>query len=197
MLKQLGLAMHNYHDAHGHFPPAVVYGKDGKPLLSWRVLILPYVERQDLYNQFHLDEPWNSPHNITLLDKIPAVYQPPPGKRSGMPPNHTVIHVFVGKGAAFEDRKALTFNDFTDGNAMTMLIVEAGRPVPWTKPEDLPYDPDGPLPDLPCLFKDSIRAAFADGSEHSIKAGIHPEVLRALITRNGNDDDIATSSTDW
>jgi hypothetical protein len=191
------MAMHNYHDEHGHYPPAAVCGKDGKPLLSWRVLILPYLELGDLYRQFDLDEPWDSPHNTLVVERMPEDYAPPPRKRSRIPPGHTICHVFVGKGAAFEDGKRLSFADFTDGSALTLLIVEAGPPVPWTKPEDLRYDPGGPLPELRGFWEDSIRAVTADGSRHTIKAGIHPEVLRALITRNGNDDDIATSSTDW
>src|SRR5262249_57243764 len=96
------MAMHNYQDDHGQLPPAVVYGPDGTPLYSWRVLILPYIEEQDLYKQFHLDEPWDSPHNLTLLERMPSTYKAPGRKAGLMPPGHTVCHVFVGKGAAFE-----------------------------------------------------------------------------------------------
>jgi hypothetical protein len=179
--------MHNYHDTHGRFPPAVVYGKNGKPLLSWRVLILPHIEENDLYKQFHLDEPWDSPHNLPLLEKMPSAYEPPPGKKNRLPPYHTVCHVFVGKGAAFEGREGLKFADFPDGTANTLLIVEAGPPVPWSKPKDLSFDPHGPLPDVPCIFKDGFRACMADASRHWLRKDTSEKTLRALITRNGHD----------
>ena len=80
-LKQIGLALHNYHTKHDTFPPAYSRGKDGKPLLSWRVLVLPFLGEQALYDQFHLDEAWDSPHNRTLISKMPAAYSVPCRKR--------------------------------------------------------------------------------------------------------------------
>src|SRR5438445_175426 len=99
--------MHSYQDRHGRLPPAVVYGNYGKPLYSWRVLLLPYLEQDNLYQRFHLDEPWDSPHNIRLLEEMPAAYAPPPRKRELLPAHHTICQVFVGKGAAFEGREGL------------------------------------------------------------------------------------------
>src|SRR5262249_8721157 len=142
----------------------VVYGDDGRPLYSWRVLLLPLIGEEALYNDFHLDEPWDSPHNIELVSRMPVTYAPPPGKRSKVPPGHTVIHVFVGKGAAFEGRTGLPLGAFTDGTSNTVLLIEAGKPVPWSSPEDLAFDPDGPLPDLQPIFRDGFRVAMADGS---------------------------------
>src|SRR5579884_1999159 len=142
-MKQLGGALHNYQTTHGRLPPAVVYGECEEPLLSWRVLILPFIEQEELYNQFRLNEPLNSPHNLRLLEKMPATFAPPRWKRSNVPPHHTVCHVFRGKGAAFEDGQELKVDrDFVDGSSNTLLVVEAGPPVPWTKPDDLLYDPD-------------------------------------------------------
>lgn len=182
------MAMLNYESEHGHMPPAVVYGKDGQPLYSWRVLLLPYFEQQELYSQFHLDEPWDSPHNLPLLERMPEMYAPPPRKKSLMPPYHTVCHVFVGKGAAFEDKKGLKWpDDFPDGTTNTILIVEAGPPVPWTKPEEIPYDADAPLPRLDTLFRDIIRLALADGSRRHVRKDISETTLRAAITRNGGE----------
>jgi hypothetical protein len=178
----------DYNDKHGRLPPAVVYGKDGKPLHSWRVLILPFIEEEELYRQFRLDEPWDSPHNRKLLSRMPPAYALPPGKASRCPAYHTVMHVFVGKGAAFEDHKALKIpDDFPDGTANTLLVVEAGEPVPWTKPQDLPYAPGRPLPDLRGPFPDGFRAALADGSKRFIGAEMSQATLRAAITRNGGD----------
>ena len=81
-LKQIGLAMHNYHAMHKTFPPAYTVDKAGKPLLSWRVLILPYLEQDALYKEFHLDEPWDSEHNRALIDRMPATYRCPDAARS-------------------------------------------------------------------------------------------------------------------
>ena len=79
-LKHLSLAMHNCMDSYGQFPPAALYSKDGKPLLSWRVLLLPYLDQRELYEQFKLDEPWDGPTNKKLVAKMPAIYSAIPGK---------------------------------------------------------------------------------------------------------------------
>ena len=180
--------MHDYNSMHGQLPPAVVYGEDGKPLYSWRVLILPYIEQDELYREFHLDEPWDSPHNIELVSRMPVTYAPPPGKRTKVPPGHTVIHVFVGKGAAFEGRTGLRLPaDFWDGTSNTILLIEAGRPVPWSSPEDLAFDPAGPLPDLQPIFRDGFRVALGDGSMRWIRKDISESTLRTAITRNGGE----------
>jgi prepilin-type processing-associated H-X9-DG protein len=184
-LKQIVLAMHNYHDSMGAFPPAALCDKDGKPLLSWRVAILPYVEQANLYNQFKLDEPWDSAHNKKLLERMPPIYSP--GQVKTKEPNTTFYQVFVGKGAGFEGRQGLRITDFTDGTSNTVLVVEAGDPVPWTKPEDLPYDDKKPLPKVGGLHPDGFNAAFADGSVRFLRKAIKEETLRALITRNGGE----------
>lgn len=180
--------MLDYNDSHGHMPPAVVYGKDGRPLFSWRVLLLPYIEQEDLYKQFHLDEPWDSPHNLSLLERMPKIYGPPPRKMSRMPSYHTICHVFIGKGAAFEDKKELKIpHDFPDGTSNTILIIEAGPPVPWTKPDDIPYDLEAPLPQLDTLFPDIIRLVLTDCSRRHVRKDIGESTLRAAITRNGGE----------
>jgi hypothetical protein len=188
-MKQLALAMHNYHDTHGKLPPAVVYGKDGEPLYSWRVLLLPYIEQHALYKEFHLDEPWDSPHNVTLLPRMPRTYAPPPGKASKVAPHHTVCQVFVGPGTPFEGTEGVPLNQegFPDGTSNTFLIVEAGEPVPWTKPAELPYAPDQPLPDLRGLFRERFRAGLADGSMRWVRKETSEATIRAAITRNGGE----------
>jgi hypothetical protein len=188
------VALWGYQDEHGRLPPAAVCGDYGQPLLSWRVLLLPYVDQEKLYKEFKLDEPWDGPHNIHLLSRMPAVYAPPPGKASRVPPNHTVCKVFVGKGAAFEGSRGLSLAaDFPDGTSNTILVFEGGEPVPWSKPEDLVYDPSGPLPDLRGLFRDLWRVVLADGSGHYVKQDVSEATLRAAITRNGRD----TPGPDW
>lgn len=182
------MAVQNYNDQHGHLPPAVVYSEDGQPLYSWRVLILPYIEQSDLYSQFNLDEPWDSPNNIRLLDKMPKSYAVPTRKSNRVPPYHTICHVLVGPGTAFESQQQLRLEgDFPDGLSNTLLIVEAGEPVPWTKPDALIFDPDGPLPELRTIFKDDFRVCMADGSVRFVRKSISEKTLRAAITRNGKD----------
>jgi Protein of unknown function (DUF1559) len=182
----VGLAMHNYHDNNGRLPPAVVYGEDGKALYSWRVLLLPYIEQKELYDEFRLDEPWDSPHNIRLLPRMPLTYAAPGSKARKLPSYHTVVHVFVGKGTAFEEGQRLRMGiDFPDGTANTIMLIEAGTPVPWTKPDELIYAADQPLPDLRPLFKNGIRAAFImDGSVQFIPIKVKEQSLRLAIVRN-------------
>ena len=179
--------MHNYDSTHGSLPPHALYGKDGRPLLSWRVLILPFIEQSNLYEKFHLDEPWDSPHNLALLPEMPRLF----GRYDYGPtrePHTTFYQVFVGKGTAFEGTKGMKLSgDFPDGTSNTFLIVEGGSAVPWTKPEDLPYAADQPVPALGGLLKATIRAALADGSIRSFERDISEATLRAAVTRNGND----------
>jgi hypothetical protein len=189
-LKRLAVALHDYEQAHGALPPAAVYDKDGKPLLSWRVLILPYLEQEHLaerglFRQFKLDEPWGSPHNLALLERMPKVYAPPKGIATPEPYT-TYYQVFVGKGAAFEGTRGISVADFPDGKENTFLVVEAATAVPWTKPQDIPYAPDQPLPDLDGMFRHHL-AVMADGSVRRIPSDADPATIRAFITRNGHD----------
>src|SRR5436309_15555748 len=122
----MALAMHHYHGEKGALPPAAVLGRDGKPLLSWRVLILPYIEQEDRYKEFRLDQPWDSPHNIQLLPRMPKLYAPFDGSPTPQP-HTTYYQVFVGPRTAFEGPRGLNFADFKDGTSNTLLIVEAGE----------------------------------------------------------------------
>jgi RNA polymerase sigma factor (sigma-70 family) len=184
-MKMLGLAMHNYHATYGTFPPAAVYSMDGKPLLSWRVLLLPYLDQRALFSQFKLDEPWDGPTNRKLLEKMPDIYAPPRGK--GKETHATVYQVFTGPGTVFPSPKASRIADITDGTSNTILIVEAVETVPWTKPADLPYDPKNPLPKLGSVSKEGFWTTFADGSVRFFKHTIKEATLRALITSNGGE----------
>jgi hypothetical protein len=180
-LRQLGLAMHAYQDNYHKLPPANFRGG-----LSWRVALLPYVEQQPLYNQFHLNEPWDSPHNKTLLDRIPKVFAPPPG--SAALPNHTFYQVFVGPQAPFNDRLEPTFASFRDGTSNTFLIVEAGRAVPWTKPEDIVYDANQPLPQLGGIFRGGFNAVMGDAAGVWVnRTLVNDNTIRALITPAGGE----------
>jgi len=189
-LKQLALGLINYADANkGNMPPAFVSGKDRKPLYSWRVLILPYIEANELYKQFKLDEPWDSDNNKPLLEKIPKVFEPVAGKTKEK--YATYYQVLVGGGAAFAGDQREGFArypaSFTDGTSNTILLVEAGEAVPWSKPVDLTYDPKKPLPKFGSLFKDGFHAAFADGAVRFIGKDADKDMLRAAITASGGE----------
>jgi RNA polymerase sigma factor (sigma-70 family) len=184
-LKQMALAMHNYVDVYKHFPTPAIYSEEGRPLLSWRVAILPYIEQQDLYKQFKVDEPWDSPHNKKLLDRMPAIYASPvPGKAKK---GYTFYQVFRGKGTMFPGPKGVGVSDVTDGLSNTVLIVEGGEAVPWTKPADLPYKKGQPLPKLGGIFGGGFGMALADGSARFVRPNFDPEVLEAMITRSGGE----------
>jgi hypothetical protein len=184
-LKQIGIAMHQYHDTFGTLPTAAIYGKDGKPLLSWRVAILPYIEQNQLYQQFKLDEPWDSEHNKKLLDKMPPIYAPLGVKTKE--PNTTFYQAFVGPGAAFEGQRKLRLLDFLDGTSNTIMIAEAAEPVPWTKPADLAFDEKKPVPKLGGMSPDGFNVLFGDGYVRFLKKKTDEKTLRALITRAGGE----------
>ena len=164
-LKQIGLAMHNYHDVHGSFPPAAIVDKKGKKLLSWRVAILPYIEQDNLYRQFKLDEPWDSEHNKPLSMVSIKTYMDP---RAELKPGETNYRLFVGGGSPFDWLQGRKFSNITDGTSNTIMAVSAGDPVPWAKPDDFEFDPAKPLPDLKPPFGD-LLSLFCDGSVRMIR----------------------------
>jgi hypothetical protein len=165
------------------FPPAAG-GKGIHPNLSWRVTLLPYIEEKVLYNQFHLDEPWDSPHNRQLLTRMPDLYRIP---ETDDPPGMTRYRVFVGKAAAFElpepgarDPRGRRIQDFKNLGD-TILVVESADPVPWTKPDELVYDPEGPLPRL-SQVAGGPRALMGGGTDVRVLDPNMPEAeLRKLI----------------
>jgi hypothetical protein len=182
-LKQIALAMHNYHSANNAFPRPVILDEKGKPLLSWRVAILPYIEQQELYKKFKLDEPWDSPHNKALLKEMPLTYTCP--SRTQVVPFTTTYRVFVGNGALFEKDQDIGVADVTDGTSNTLMVAEAKEAVPWTKPDDLLFDPAAApsLHGAGSPHPGGFNASIADGSVRFIKTTINLNVFRAVITR--------------
>ncbi len=183
-LKQIALAMHNYIAVNTKFPRAASWNENGKPLLSWRVAILPYLGYQELYNKFNLDEPWDSVRNRALIKEMPSVYLCPDRVK---PDSFTTCYqVIAGKGAIFEKDQDIGVADVTDGTSNTLMVVEAKNAVTWTKPEDLTFDPEA-APSL-CgagsAHPGGFNAAMGDGSVRFIKDTIDPKIFRWLITRN-------------
>jgi len=188
-LKQIALALHNYHDTYGAFPPAAVCDKTATPQLSWRVLILPFIEQEELFKQFKLDEPWDSEHNKKLLPKMPKVFAIP-GQRQA---SDTYYRVFVGNGAGFDWIMGTQLNNITDGTSNTLMVVTAAEAVPWTKPDELNFDPEKDMTKLMGLVVNGkAQTAFFDGSVRTLTKLPPKKNLNALITKNGGeviDDD--------
>jgi WD40 repeat protein len=141
-LYRVGRALRAYHRDRGRLPPRAVYDDRGRPLLSWRVLLLPWLGEAELFRQFRLDDPWDSDHNRRLIPRMPAVFAAEHFERSTPV---TCFCVFRGKGTAFEGRDGQSLKSFTDGLAETILVAQAPTPVPWTKPADLAVADDGSL----------------------------------------------------
>ncbi len=178
-LKQLGLAFHCYHDVHKRFPPAVVMGPDGKTPHSWRVEVLPFLEQKELYDQYRMTEPWDSPHNKTLLQKMPAFFRDP---SAGPTSTNSCYFALTGNGTVFSNKEGAQFRDIRDGTSNTLLLVEAKREIPWTKPEDIPYDPEQRIPQLGGFQKNVFLTVFCDGAARAIAQTIDEKALRAMIT---------------
>jgi hypothetical protein len=179
-LKQIGLAMHVYHDKYKRFPPAASYDASGKPLLSWRVHILPFLENQALYNEFKLDEPWDSEHNRKLAEIIPAPYLNP---AAGTKPGLTTYLVPTGEGTVFGGKESLRLQDIRDGSSNTIMVVSVApdRAVIWTKPEDLEVTEAAPLTGLITEARKHFDATFCDGSVRVLTSAIDPKILWLLF----------------
>jgi Protein of unknown function (DUF1559) len=185
-LKQLALAMINYADQNGNLPTDAVYSKDGKPLFSWRVAILPQLDQDGLYKQLKLDEPWDSAHNKPLLAKMPKVFENP---GAAAPPGMTYYQLFIGPGTAFNGKTPSRYPaSYADGTSNTILVAEAAQPVHWAAPGDMVYSKDvSPLKQLGFRSPAGALAVFADGSVRPISQAVSEKTLRALITPAGNE----------
>jgi hypothetical protein len=165
--------------------------------LSWRVHILPLIEQQPLYDQFHLDEPWNSQHNRALIAQMPAVYRSPNSKAD---PGKTVYLANAGKDGVFtapkvtDDAKRSAASgtriaEIRDGTSNTIMAIEANdlSAVIWTKPDDFEFDAKNPLKGLAGMRPGGFLAALCDGSVRFISATIDPNMLKALFTKDGGE----------
>jgi hypothetical protein len=186
-LKQIGIALHSYHDVNNHFPTNV-YDADGKPLLSWRVQILPYLEQTPLYQQFKMDEPWDSPHNKPLSQSVVNVFQLP--GRPAPQPWETYFQTFIAPKDVKPDarpwlvegeKQGPRITNISDGTSNTLMVVEAAAAVPWAKPVDLPYD--GVTPPKLGNPSGTFLALFGDGSTATFRRGqLDTDTLRWMIS---------------
>lgn len=192
-IRQLTLGMLNYEAVHKRLPPPIV--GDG---LSWRVHILPFLEENELYNEFHLDEPWDSPHNLKLVGRMPIYYQNPnlmlgPGKTTYVIPTSPAIEGSSIHAAFVQGQPAPHIRDFIDGTKNTILILEADEDaaVTWTDPKgDWLYDPNDPMRSLGNVRPGIIVAGMVDGTSRLINKRTSARDLNALITRNGLEDPV-------
>ena len=185
-LKQIALGMHNYHSTFKHLPDRAIRDDDGKPLLSWRVAILPFIEQQELYQKFHLDEPWDSEHNLSLLPEMPSTFVDPSVPAE---PGYTVFQYPVGEQVLIPEEGQRRFREITDGLSNTIMVVEVNRDdaVPWTQPSDMNVDLDNPLPQLGNTHQGGFHVVMADGAVKFITTNVDLGLLRALFTPANRD----------
>ncbi len=186
-MKQIGFTLQSYASRYNSQFPAAATAPNGKPPVSWRVRILPFMGEDALYKQYRMDEPWDSPSNLEVAKMMPKAYQTP-----GRPDDSkTCFMVFTGKDTALGDSKNGNGNvpmmTISDGTSNTILVVEAGpdKAVPWSKPEDLPFDPANPVAALGQIPADGFLAAMCDGSVH--RFNVDNATLKALITPAGGE----------
>jgi prepilin-type processing-associated H-X9-DG protein len=185
-LRTIGLAMQTYESDKHELPPAAITGPDGRPLLSWRVALLPKLEQEALYQQFHLNEPWDSAHNKALLPLMPKIYlhsgwQGPAEAQRGL----TYYQAFVGPNTVLRLDRSPSLAELANmrGAGQYLLVVEAGTPVPWTKPEDIHFGPGQPLPKLGGPQSGGFNALFADGNVDFLPQTFDEKTFRKLIER--------------
>jgi hypothetical protein len=187
-LKQLGLALHNYHDAHRRFPAYASFDKQQKPLLSWRVHLLPFIGEDNLYKQFKLDEPWDSEHNKKLIAKMPPIFRSTDNPKLNADGKTTYLAPRADS-TMFPGKQGVRIADVTDGTSNTIFLVDAddANAVIWTKPDDWTLDPKQPRKGLSLRFERGFLTLFVDGSVRVLPKTIANETLNALFTRNGGE----------
>jgi hypothetical protein len=191
-LCQIKLALHNYHETYKTLPPAYIADANGKPIHSWRMLIMPFMEQSTLYNKYDFSEPWNGPNNIKLLDSMPSILACP--SRFNVPTNLTSYVVVSGPGTMFPGATSVKFEDVTDGLPNTLMVVEVSNVnIPWTAPWDLDVrsmrfqlnDPKRPA--ISSVHPGGANVVLGDASTRFLRESITPGNLRALITINGGE----------
>ncbi len=186
-LKQIGLALHNYHDQYHAFPPAYTVDADGKPLHSWRTLILPYMEQKALYDKIDLTKPWDDPANADAFKVSIETYRCPsePG-----PATHTTYLAVVTPNSCFRPGESARLSDIKDGTSNTLMVteVDSEHAVHWMAPTDADESLFLAISSTSKLVHTGgVQAAFADGSVRFLNVGLSAQIRRALISIDGNE----------
>jgi prepilin-type processing-associated H-X9-DG protein len=202
-LSRIGVAMATYHQVYQSYPPAYVADKDGTPMHSWRVLILPFLGEDALYAEYRFDEPWDSPHNQSLTFRMPIVYHCP---TSAAGPGLTNYATIVGPHAFGNGRSPRTLSDLKDGSKNTIIVAEcAGAGINWLEPRDLLTDDikringDAPMsrnahPSITSDHPGGAHVLFGDGAVGFLDQNVPPDTLKAILSIDG-DEAIGTRDT--
>jgi uncharacterized protein DUF1559 len=195
-LKQIVVALHSYHDEYGTFPPAVVRDASGRPMHSWRVLLLPYLEEGDLYKQYRFDEPWDGPNNKKLHDiTVPSYVCPERSGRESNPIADTNYTVVIGRRTAFPEDRCVALSDMIDDHGHTILVVEvANSGIRWLEPRDLHVTqmarqinaPRGQGISSPHPTG-GANVVMVDGTLRFLDARLTPDQLEGLLTIAGGE----------
>ena len=196
-LHQIGLALLSYESRYRQFPPAFIPDKNGKPMHSWRVLILPYLDRKDLYDQYRFNEPWDSPHNKALASQMPSIYVCP---SEGLPANgRTSYAMLVGPHAFSTGPKGRTISEITDGTPNTIMVAEAADThINWMEPRDLDTEhmrfqtngsrnPGAKNAEIFSRHPGGANVVFCDGHVQFIPASTDPKDVNAMTTIDGGE----------
>lgn len=190
-LKQIAVALYTYEDVYGALPPAYTVDAEGKPLHSWRTLILPFMEQEPLYRKIDLSKPWDHPANKEVFDVAVPGYGCP---SASIPLTHTTYMAVATPGGCFRQTEPRKFSEITDDHDWTLMVIEvdAKQAVHWMSPTDsvdLAYLQAKTGAALP--HSGGVEAAFVSGEVRFLSANLKPETIRAMITIDGNDDAIA------
>ena len=188
-LKQLALALHNYHDKYDCFPPAYIADQHGRPIHSWRVLLLPFLEFKPLYDDYRFDEPWDGPHNRKFAAMNLNVFRCPNDKS---PEGETNYLVVVGAKTVFPGAKCVKISEISSGTTNTVLLVEvADSGIKWSEPRDLSdvkaargINPNAGM-GISSHHEGGAQIAFADGSVRFFPDSTPPDDLRTFCDRDG------------
>lgn len=185
-LQSIAIALLNYHDVHGAFPPARLMGPDGRPWHSWRVLILPYLGEDELFSAYDFAQPWDAPANRALLDRMPRAYRCPSADRSG---SLSGVAALTGPGTLFPEDGPTGLRDVADGADRTLMVVEVARPeIPWTAPADLDIRTmsfrldDADRPSISSGHPDGPSGCTVSGRPLVLGRDLSPDEVRALAT---------------